>query len=70
MKSNNSVSTMEVETGGICREYGGKMTYVLHRTVEKLARVGSRDKFQVYVSERGCSHARVRNPEPVDTHEA
>jgi hypothetical protein len=40
---------MEVETGGICRECGGKMTYSLHRTVEKLERARSRDEIQLYI---------------------
>jgi hypothetical protein len=59
---------MEVETGGICREYGGKMTYSLHRTVAKLARTRSRDKIQLYMTERECGYARLPNSKPVESY--
>lgn len=63
MKSSNNVSTMEVETGGICREYGGTMTHSLHRTVEKLAHARSRD-----ITERERGYARLANSKPVETY--
>jgi hypothetical protein len=41
---------MEVETGGVCREYSGMMVNVLCRTLDKLPPARSRDKFQLYIT--------------------
>lgn len=41
---------MEVETGGLYHEYSGKMTTLLHRTLDKLPPARRRDKFQLHIT--------------------
>jgi hypothetical protein len=41
---------MEVETGGVCREYSGKVATLLYRTLDKLPPARRRDKFQLHIT--------------------
>lgn len=41
---------MEIKTSGVCREYSGKVTTLLHRTLEKRPPARRRDRFQLHIT--------------------
>lgn len=61
MKSSNNASRMEVETGGIVRQYGGKMT-------RKFPPTRNRDRIcHLYIAEHNRGYEGLPNSKSAET---
>lgn len=56
-----AISRMEVETGGICRQYGGRTTGNAPPSTRK-------DRIRLYVTQYKCDSAGRHNAKPAETY--